>query len=69
MDAHNRKLADYLALIRDSRNYEDVVEAWPEGGALSAIVGARAPNAVMRLNPDVIARIAADVASRAACAS
>lgn len=64
-DAWAAKMADYRVLITESRNLEDVIEVWPEAASVPFAVRSR-DTALARLNLDVVARIKADVATRAA---
>lgn len=63
--ARNQKRADYEGLIAASRFFEDVVEVWPEAEQLrTQICGQR--TALSIVSPDLVSRIRADVAGRAA---
>jgi hypothetical protein len=55
------KLSDYGALIAIARNYEDVVEVWPEAEQLRSQFDA---GYLTVFSPDVIARIRSDVQTR-----
>ena len=57
------KLNDYRALIRGVGYLEDVEAVWPEAAQIRDGIGGRA---VSPLNPDVVQRIADDVATRIA---
>lgn len=59
--AINTKVADYCALIDAARNWEDVIEVWPEADSVMAAQGRQLTIAV---TPAVIDRIRADVATR-----
>lgn len=64
-DARKRKLADYKGFISASRFFEDVVEIWPEAEQLRGAI-CRQGSAVTVISPELIARLKADVKSRAA---
>ena len=57
-----KKLADYKALINGSRNFEDVLEVWPEADKVRGDIGLNAVST--ELSADVVKRIKADVAAR-----
>jgi hypothetical protein len=60
-EARETKLKDYAALINGVGSLEDVEAVWPEATKVrDKLIG----GAVSTLNPDVIERIKADVASR-----
>lgn len=65
---HERILADYVALINASRNYEDVVAVWPEASGVADRLGVAPVNAMSVVSEDLLARIAADIAFRRASA-
>jgi hypothetical protein len=62
-EAVNKKLSDYRSLIRASRNWEDVIEIWPEA---SQIKPPSPSYALVALSTDAVERIKADVAERKA---
>lgn len=62
-EALAKKMQDYRSLIDFSRTLEDVETIWPEAAKVRASVILNLPVA---LSDDVVARIAADVATRAA---
>lgn len=63
--ARAAKLADYTALINAMRNFEDVVAVWPEAQEMTERVGQQAALPLVHVNEDLVARIKADVATRA----
>lgn len=56
------KYDDYYALIESARNFEDVVDIWPEAAQAASKCNARA--LVVGVTPEVVSRIRQDVASR-----
>ena len=58
-------LKDYVTLFRESRYFEDVAEVWPEAERLRAEICVSSGKALALVNPELIARIKADIASRA----
>jgi hypothetical protein len=65
--ARGNKLGDYRILIDNCRNYEDLLVVWPEAAQIREHlrIPAAKTTALSTLNEDVLARIAADVATRA----
>lgn len=63
--ANDEKRKDYSALIAASRTFEDVIEIWPEAEELRDTICPK-NTALTALGNGAIARIKADVASRAA---
>lgn len=59
------KLSDYDALIDGATYYQDVVEVWPEAEQLRTEFGG---GSLIAFSPDVVARIRADVKTRAKAA-
>lgn len=64
--AESEKRKDYYALIDNCRNFEDVLEVWPEAEAMREQLNIPPTHAISTLSEDVIERIKADVAQRAA---
>lgn len=67
-DTHRETLSgirgDYSALIRSAKTFEEVVEVWPEAEQCRSRI--RGLPVVANINPDLIARLRADMARRAA---
>lgn len=59
------KLSDYESLIDGATYYQDVVEVWPEAEQLRTEFGG---GSLIAFSPDVVARIRADVRTRAKAA-
>lgn len=60
------KLRDYYSLITAATNFEAVLEVWPEAEAARAACGAS--QIAIAVTDDVVARIRADIATRAIAA-
>lgn len=62
--AHARKFRMYVDLIEAARNFEDLLEVWPEADLARPLLNLPAVNAIARVTPETVAFIRADCATR-----